>query len=241
MKKPGFLETYQKHTKRLQQKYTRKQAMSLAVGGDFDAVGILEYCLLIQQGLQRQQTVVDVGCGSGRLAFQLREFLTGQYIGTDVVPDLYKYAQEICKRPDWKFLSAPGLTIPVPDDSADYICFFSVVTHLLHDESYRYLEDAKRALKPGGKIIFSFLEFAIPSHWYIFQGVLNDHRPDKVLNQFISRDAIQAWAEHLDLKILEIVDGDKPSINLDRDVLWDNGTVMKGMGNLGQSICVMTK
>jgi SAM-dependent methyltransferase len=111
----------------------------------------------------------------------------------------------------------------------------------LHDESYRYLEDAKRALKPGGKIIFSFLEFAIPSHWFIFQGVLNDHRPDKVLNQFISRDAIQAWAEHLDLKILEIVDGDKPSISLDRDVLWDNGTEMKGMGNLGQSICVMTK
>ena len=98
--------------------------MSLAVGGDFEAVGMLEYFLLIQNGLQRQNTVVDVGCGSGRLAFQLREFLTGPYVGTDVVPALYEYARSICERPDWKFLLTTGLTIPVVDNYADIVCFF---------------------------------------------------------------------------------------------------------------------
>ncbi len=215
--------------------------MSLAVGGDFDAVGALEYCLLVQNGLQKGDTIVDIGCGSGRLAFQLKEFLTGQYIGIDVVPELYKYAEKICMRTDWKFLSAPGLTIPLPDGSADFICFFSVFTHLLHEESYKYLEDAKRVIKPGGKIIFSFLEFAIPSHWAIFQGSLANINPDKVLNQFIDRHAIRAWVEHLDLQVLEITDGDKPHIILDRVVRWDNGTEMKVQGNLGQSICVLTK
>jgi ubiquinone/menaquinone biosynthesis C-methylase UbiE len=241
MKIPNFLNSYNKQTKELLQKYSKNQAMSYAVGGDFDAVGLLEYFLLIQNGLQRQHNVVDVGCGSGRLAFQLREFLTGQYIGTDVVPDLYKWAQNICERPDWKFLLTPGLIIPVADDYSDFICFFSVFTHLLHEESYKYLEEAKRAIKPGGRIIFSFLEFSIPSHWFIFQSVLTDNRPDKVLNQFISRDAIQAWAEHLNLQIIEIIDGDKPNINLDRVVRWDDGREMIGKGNLGQSICVLTK
>jgi ubiquinone/menaquinone biosynthesis C-methylase UbiE len=185
--------------------------------------------------------VVDVGCGSGRLAFQLREFLTGQYVGIDVVPDLYKYAEDICGRPDWKFLGAPGVTIPAQDNYADFVCFFSVFTHLLHEESYRYLEEAKRALKPGGKIVFSFLEFCMPNHWSVFEGVLSDNRPDKVLNQFLSRDAIQAWAQHLQLQILEITDGDKPHISLDRVIRWDDGTEMIGTGNLGQSICVLTK
>lgn len=241
LKMPNFLQSYNKQTNELLKKFDRKKAMSVAVGGDFEAVGILEYCLLIQNGLQKQHNVVDVGCGSGRLAFQLREFLDGQYIGTDVVPDLYEYAQSICERPDWKFLNAPGLTIPVDDNFADFVCFFSVCTHLLHEESYKYLAEAKRVVKPQGKIVVSFLEFGIPSHWWIFEGVLNDDRPDKVLNQFISRDAIEAWANHLDLQIIEIADGDKPYIPLDRVVRWDDGREMIGKGNLGQSTCILTK
>jgi ubiquinone/menaquinone biosynthesis C-methylase UbiE len=244
MKTPDFFKSYNKQTKELAKKFDKKRAMSLAVGGDFEAAGVLEYSFLIQQGLQKHHTVVDVGCGSGRLAFQLKDFLTVQYLGIDVVPDLYEYAQSICERPDWNFLAAPGLTIPSKDSSADFVCFFSVFTHLLHDESYKYLAEAKRVLKPGGKIVFSFLEFAIPSHWSIFQGVLDDNRPDKVLNQFISRDAIKAWTEHLNLQILEINDGDKPHINrvdLDRAVYRENGQEIQPKDSLGQSTCVLVK
>jgi len=242
VKVPHFLKNYKSQTKELLKNHRRKEdALSLAVGGDFDTVGIIEYCLLIQNGLQKQHSVVDVGCGSGRLAFQLKDFLEGPYVGTDVVPELYKYAQRICKRPDWKFLNAPGLTIPLPDDSADFVCFFSVFTHLLHDESYKYLAEARRVVKPGGKIIFSFLEFAVPSHWFIFQGVLDDIRPDKVLNQFMDRDAIQAWASHLNLNVLDITSGDQLYINLDRAVRWVDGREMVGKGTLGQSTCVLTK
>lgn len=188
-------------------------------------------------------TVVDVGCGSGRLAYQLRDYLSGLYVGIDIVPELFKYAERICNRPDWKFYTAPGLKIPEPDKSADFICFFSVFTHLLHEETFRYLEDASRVIKPSGKIIFSYLEFAIPSHWFIFKNSLSDRNPDKVLNQFISRDAIQSWAEHLNLSVIEISDGDKPHIKFSDQKLvrWDNGMEMKGKGNLGQSVCVLMK
>ena len=241
MKIPNFFKNYNKQTKKLLKTHDKTRAMSLAVGGDFEAVGLLEYFLLLQNGLQKEHTVVDVGCGSGRLAFQLREYLEGLYIGIDVVPDLFQYAQKISNRPDWKFYSAPGLIISEPDESADFICFFSVFTHLLHEEAFKYLEEAKRVVKLNGKIIFSFLEFLIPSHWYIFKNSLLDTRSDKVLNQFISRDAINAWANHLGLSVIEINDGDKPHINLNRTVRWDDGREMVEKGNLGQSVCVLTK
>ena len=243
MKIPDFLKSYNRHVRKLADDHPHGRAMSLAVGGDFEAVGLLEYHLLRQRGLKPEDTVVDVGCGSGRLACQLREYLTGVYVGLDVVPELWQHAAKLCGRPDWKFYAAPGLRIPEPDGSADFVCFFSVFTHLLHEQTFKYLEDARRVLKPGGQIVFSFLEFAIPSHWFIFEGSLAAvGREDAVLNQFVGRDAIRAWADHLRLAVVEIDDGDKPHIPLgDGVVKWDNGREMRERGNLGQSVCVLTK
>ncbi|NET04540.1 MAG: class I SAM-dependent methyltransferase [Merismopedia sp. SIO2A8] len=241
MKIPSFEESYNKQTKELIKEHDIDKAMSLAVGGDFEAVGQLEYALLLQYGLARHHCIIDVGCGSGRLGFQLRKYLQGTYIGMDVVQELLEYAETKCNRLDWKFYKAPGLSIPEQNDYADFICFFSVFTHLLHEESYKYLEEAARVIKSKGKIIFSFLEFKIPSHWWIFQQVLADKRHDKVLNQFLSRDAIESWAQHLGLYIVDIHDGDKSHIKLNNVVKWDDGREMVGEGNLGQSVCVLTK
>jgi len=241
MKLPDFVERYRKLTAAILRAHDRERAMSLAVGGEFDAIGRLEYFLLLQHGLQPGHTVIDVGCGNDRLAVQLREYLRGRYVGIDVVPELYRHAESLCARPDWRFCDAPGLSIPEPDGSADFICFFSVFTHLTHEQSYKYLSDARRVLKPGGLVAFSFLEFAQPAHWAAFQALVDDADPDKVLNQFISRDAIAAWSAHLDYTVLAVNDGDKPHIRLPTPVRWDNGTEMRELGHLGQSVCVLAK
>jgi SAM-dependent methyltransferase len=236
-----FFKRYNNLFAALQQEHSEQRSMALAVGGDFEAAGQLEFLLLMQHGLQKNHTVIDVGCGSGRLAFQLKDYLRGRYVGIDVVPELWQYAQKLCARDDWKFSAAPGLTIPEPDNSADFVCFFSVFTHLLHEESYTYLNDARRVLKPGGQIVISFLEFALPSHWAVFAKAVNDVASETVHVQFMSRDAIYAWAEHLGLKLVTIYDGDKPHIELDRVVRWESGQEMIGKGNLGQSVCILSK
>jgi trans-aconitate methyltransferase len=51
--------------------------MEMAVGGQFEAFGILMRELLIQTGLERDGYVIDVGCGSGRLAKPLSQYLSG--------------------------------------------------------------------------------------------------------------------------------------------------------------------
>lgn len=241
MKLPHFLTSYLKQSKELLEAHDEDQAMSLAVGGDYETVGAIEYCLLRHLGIKPDDKVIDVGCGSGRLAFQLKEYLSGVLVGIDVVPELYEYARRKCGRSDWRFYSAPGTTIPEPDDSADFITFFSVFTHLTHEETYRYLREAKRVLKPGGKIVFSFLEYRLPSHWAIFESSVSDERPDKVLNQFMDRDMIEGFAHRLDLQVAEIYSGDTLYIPLDRTVRWDSGHEMSDMGSLGQSVCVLSR
>jgi ubiquinone/menaquinone biosynthesis C-methylase UbiE len=130
---------------------------------------VIERELLIQYGLRPDHDVIDVGCGSGRLAKPLSAYLRGGYLGIDVVPDLVDYARALVGRADWRFEVTDGLTIPAEDEQADFVCFFSVLTHLLHEQSYVYLREAQRVLRPGGKIVFSFLDFAIPCHWDVFE------------------------------------------------------------------------
>ena len=239
MKLPHFLGSYLKQSKELLEAHDESKAMSLAVGGDYEAVGALEFCLLRQLGLKPEHTVIDAGCGSGRLAIKLKDFLTGTFIGIDVVPDLFEYARRVCGREDWRFYAAPGTTIPEPDASADFITFFSVFTHLHHEETFRYLADARRVIRPGGHIVFSFLEFRLNTHWYVFENSAKDERPDKVLNQFMDRDMIRMFAKHLGLEVIGLMDGDLPHIVLDRVIRWDDGREVTGLGTLGQSVCVM--
>lgn len=241
MNKLDFKQTYNRWLRVWRRGASRRQAMEQAIGGEFEAIGILERELVIQHGLQPDGYLIDVGCGSGRLARPLSEYLRGQYLGIDVVPGFVDYARKLADRADWRFEVVDGLSIPERDSAADMVCFFSVFTHLLHEQSYVYLRDAKRVLKPGGTIVFSFLEFAIPNHWDVFESNIADIGGSKPLNMFIGRDAIEAWASHLDLQIDTIEDGNKPHIPLSKRVVLDSGQVFEEMGYLGQSVCVMTK
>ena len=64
----------------------------------------------------------------------------------NVVPDLVDYARRITGRPDWRFTVVDHLSIPEQDGQADVVCFFSVLTHLLHVKGYWSLQEARRVL-----------------------------------------------------------------------------------------------
>ncbi len=53
------------------------------------------------------------------------------------MPELIKYARRLVPRPDWRFETVNSLTIPEKDGQADIVCFFSVFTHLLHEQQGR--------------------------------------------------------------------------------------------------------
>lgn len=217
--------------------------MHYAIGGQFEAFGIIEREMLYFYCLKDGDFLIDVGCGSGRLAIPLSKNANIKYLGTDVVPELVDFAKEQSNRSDWKFKVVDDFKIPAPNASADMICMFSVLTHLLHEHSYLYLEECKRVLKPGGKVIFSFLEFACPTHWAAFDATINDARVNTghPLNVFIEKNAIEKFCQTLGFEIVEFRDGMDKFVPLPHPLTLDNGEVVEEHGHLGQSICVIRK
>lgn len=236
-----FIDDYRALVRDLTSRYPLAEAMSRAVGGSYAALGEVEKQMLIGYGLEASHALVDVGCGSGRLAKALVPHLTtGRYLGTDVVRELLDYASEGCP-PSWQFALVEDIRIPYPDNCADFACFFSVFTHLLHEESYCYLLEAQRVVKPGGRIVFSFLEYAY--NWEIFKStydVILANRSNVHLNTFIGRDAIEAWTKHLGMTIVDVRAATDRFVPLSRPVVYDSGERAEGMAALGQSVCVVT-
>jgi len=234
-------KSFPEHLALLRRRLGNDAAYGEAVGGDFEAVGKLEYYLLRSLGLSDGHFIVDVGCGSGRLACQLAPYKGIRYCGVDVVPELLEHARRLTNRVDWVFVSTDGMVIPCDDESADYVVFFSVFTHLLHEDTYRYFVEASRSLKKQGQMVFSFLEFRIPCHWDTFISSVQHTVPGRHLNQFMDRDAIRIWAKQSGFSEPVIYDGDKGHIPIPEEIRWANGSRMGTLGNLGQSVAVLTK
>lgn len=206
--RPNARLPYADHMANLLAKNDPGTAMSLAVGGDYELMGEALRERLVRFGLQPNDYLIDVGCGSGRLAFALarspwRDSL--RYLGIDIVPEMLAFAAQKCARPGWRFELVAEPKIPEADGVAQMVCFFSVFTHLLEEESFLYLEEARRVLQPGGRIVASYLDIVEPSHWEIFEANVRSARlrQEKPMDIFLSEDFFAVWAKKLDLEILE--------------------------------------
>lgn len=195
-KQPHFVRDYRRVVANFLHAYPLDEAMARAVGGGgYDDNGKIECDALIAIGLTPGDSVIDIGCGSGRLSTQLSQRFgdTINYCGVDVVPELLDYARSKADSA-YRFCLTEGLAIPAPDDSADLVAAFSVFTHLKHRESLEYIRDAKRVLKPGGRLIFSFLELPRHRREFLYTVAVTVLRRRKVQNHFISRWRIRRWA-----------------------------------------------
>ena len=129
-------------------------------------------------------------------------------LGPVIVQSLLDYAAK--KSPaNYQFQLNRTLNIPAASDSADFVVAFSVFTHLLHSETFIYLEDLKRVLRLGGMAIFSFLEFSEPAHWGAFEAEMQVRRTgaEGHLNSFIDRGTIAIWAQRLGFEVEAMISG----------------------------------
>lgn len=119
------------------------------------------------------------------------------------------------------------------ESSVDMICAFSVFTHMEHEDTYQYLKDAVKIIKPKGRFIFSCTPLTLPIAKEIF---LNSASLDLktrwkyVRNITTSVDYMVEIARLAGWTPLRWYAGDEPNI----------GPSIDGkMNALGQASCVL--
>jgi SAM-dependent methyltransferase len=149
-------------------------ALATYVGGnaeEFRAVG--EHNLRKMRelaGLKPTDRVLEPGCGIGRIAIALTQYLEGgTYVGFDIVAHGIEWCQqEITPRyPAFKFfvadirndmyhpegrLSASEYRFPFEDRTFDFVYLTSVFTHMLPAEVEQYVREIARVLDHGGRV-----------------------------------------------------------------------------------------
>lgn len=132
----------------------------------FSTIGEQFKRLLIDHALlNKDQAILDIGCGTGRLANQLTNFLTGSYSGFDVHPHFIDYCKTTYQATNFNFqaidiihdeynpngtIDASTFVFPYQANSFDLVIAIAVFNHFKLEWIIQYIREISRVLKPRG-------------------------------------------------------------------------------------------
>ncbi|MGE0745997.1 MAG: class I SAM-dependent methyltransferase [Rhodospirillales bacterium] len=167
-------------------------AESADVGdGDFRAIGAeFLYHFVTVGGLRPTDTVLDVGCGAGRMAVPLTQYLdpqAGRYDGVDVVRPAIEWCRQAVTARYGSFafhhldlhhpiynpggtVQTAGARLPVADASVDFVIMTSLMTHLPAAEMARYAAETARVLRPAGRCFATFFLMNVEARAHLARG-----------------------------------------------------------------------
>jgi SAM-dependent methyltransferase len=138
--------------------------------------GLKQRQLLEHFGLQRSSQLLEIGCGIGRLAYELASFFDedGRYTGFDIAPEPIAWLNEhyAPQLPGFRFdlvevrnrsfkvtdgAAASEFRFPYPDAAFDMVCAFEVFMHLPLEGVRNYIDEIVRVLRPGGTAVLTFM------------------------------------------------------------------------------------
>ena len=144
--------------------------------GDYLAIGAEFLGHFVRLGgLKPTESVLDIGCGIGRMAVPLTQYLVPgktRYLGIDPVADGVKWCQQTISpvyrdfcfqtvdlanalyNPDGK-VAGENWKLPAQNGEFDFAAMVSVATHLPPAEVERYCQEVFRVLRPGGRLFIT--------------------------------------------------------------------------------------
>ena len=130
--------------------------------------------------LKSNDTVLDLGCGCGRIASHFAtDGFSGQYHGLDIVKPMIDWCRDNISAgyPNFHFHhadldntyyrggrgDAATYKFPFADNTFDVVFATSVFTHLVPGSARNYFNEIARVLRHGGRATFSF--FLLNDEW----------------------------------------------------------------------------
>ena len=222
-------------------KNTPKKGDIFIGSGDFVKQGKAQVHLLKTYiDLQPNDKILDIGCGIGRTAVPLTEFLykSSVYEGFDAVKKGIDWCNEniTSKYPNFKFTFTPlrnnlynksdakaaTFKFPYEDNNFDKAFLFSVFTHMKIEDIQNYLNEINRVLKPEGKCLATFFTYTQSDQLENFPGFKFPFKREgyRLLNENVEEANIAIDMENLELMIA------KSGLKLERkiDGFWKDLT-----------------
>jgi ubiquinone/menaquinone biosynthesis C-methylase UbiE len=136
-----------------------------AVAGSYDTGWFLESGALAHECLisslqkhgvsvEKLTTVLDFGCGCGRVARHWQSATSLRFHGVDTNRDLVRWCQKNLVFGRFS-VNAPGPPLHFDPQTFDLVYGFSVLTHLSEDRQLAWMREFERVLKPQGVLVIS--------------------------------------------------------------------------------------
>jgi SAM-dependent methyltransferase len=149
-------------------------------------------------GLAPTDVILEIGCGIARVGRPLSE-LCLHWFGADISGEMLRHAgARLRDRPNASLveLATVGLQ-EFPLDSFDLVYCTIVFMHLYEWDRYRYVQEALRVLRPGGRAYFDNFPLDTEHGWQVFNESAAypvDRRPAQ-LSMASTREELRVYLE----------------------------------------------
>lgn len=120
-------------------------------------------------GIRPTDVILEIGCGVGRVG----KILSGQcakWIGTDISGRMLQHAaQRLIGLNNIELLELNSVGLQeIADNSVDLVYCTVVFMHLYEWDRFKYVHEALRVLKPGGRCFFDNVDLMSDHGWKVF-------------------------------------------------------------------------
>lgn len=143
---------------------------------------------LIRQGAG--QHILDLGCGRGEAGWQCAA-RGSDAVGVDYSPDAMVIGRELPAPPagSVRFVQASADRLPFTDGSFDSVVMLDIVEHLYPAQLLHAFQEARRLLKPGGRLVVH----TMPNADYYRYGYPVFRALMRLLGKHLPRDPRLRW------------------------------------------------
>jgi len=154
----------------------RKQILSGTDSYEVFVKSGIEGAKFISRYLKKEFEVLDYGCGIGRIAKPLSNYVNKIY-GVDISKEMLTFAKDFCKDcNNIHFKHTEGTTIPLENSTIDFAYSILTLQHVEREDAFLILQEMNRVLKNHAKLYITLQNILSEEIWNTFQKLATERK-----------------------------------------------------------------